>query len=243
MSNVSTGPETVKEATSICKDNLDKNCTYPVTIFAAPLSAFVLSEFSKSKINNFYPNEFFYPICNLIDERQEILVVENGKTTPLRKGRLHYYDNSTAEEHMAHIYGSVHRHMSFHPIEDYETYKEVLYGTKGLIDVIKSGDGIIVWPPLTEHFMGRNVSSGHFVSQGIESITHTNSKIFLYCQKDIFDSPDTEYSELSHLFMRALLFELQHLKYQLEEPVAWAYKYSWDRKYLSKYKHQFNDIV
>lgn len=236
-----TGPEAVNKAISLRKDPSLGDAS---VVFVAPLSA-VLTKPSKNSNEN--PRTFFSPVCSLLREPQELLLVENGKRTPIRAAKLFYYDNSTAEEYVAHSHDAFHGLMVQKPITDYESYKQLLYGIEVNAEAIQPGDGVVVWPPLTKHFISRDLEDGHYVDEGILGRSRTYSRIMLYADKRLFDTNNDNAIKFARLFVRLLIFEMRLLR---ENKDGWFFRHMYlnfpgteGYKILKGYQSQFKNML
>ena len=228
------GPETVNIARKVVKNREDNG----ITIFAAPLSAFAMA---KSDSEEDAPTNFFYPICSLIDEEQTVLVVENGQAVPFKKGHIHYYDNSTAEEHFMKIREKV-SNAEFLPVDGYENYTELLESGSSEDNKVEAGDGIIVWQPLTDYYYNHDVSGGYFVVSDPKGIMSTKSKIMLYCDKASL-TKDGKEKELVITFIKAFLSEFGFIKRKLSGRFKTLSALTYQARYLSSYTSNFRDLV
>lgn len=200
-----TGPLTVQAArdrvSRITHESLDQQ-----VIFAAPLSAFCTAP---AMPNENSPNQVFSPVINLLNERQDVLVVEGGANTPVRRGVLYYYNNSTAEECVGRFDLSLLKYFDLCAVSDYDSYKLLLAGQaipQG--PTIGAGDGIITWPPLTDYYVGKSIGAGYYKSGVFELGSTFESRIMLFAEKRVFSDASSFESRLAWAFMRNLNMEL-----------------------------------
>lgn len=235
----SSGPQTVNFCTN---EKIRNSNSTPILLFAAPLSAFVTKEFS-DLIDN--PSSYFSPVVRLFPEVQQLITIENGNKTPVSHPRVIFYDNSTAEEYKERVYEQLSPFVKFEAVKSYEKYKQLLKGdTQNEYAPLKPGDAIVVWPPLTDFFIGRKNGEGHFVRNGIDGIDHSHSQIMLFSDKSILNVDSSNKNErFAQLLVKLILFEMRKMKQNYKGVFGFWYKHFLTAKNLHGYKDTFVEMV
>lgn len=219
--NITTnGPDTVAEAVARRNCNGDSD-DEPYICFAAPLATMTayqaggLVSDDRSQTDHVEVNPYnnFVPVTALIEEKQEILFLQDYSRTPLyrRRPKLYYYDNSTSEECVAKLAIKFQKRYEVVAERDYALFKDHLSDSYIPGRSMEPGDAIALWDPLITYYKDRAIGNG-VLSRFKESDKVSNfSQIFLYADTRIADTALQDRELIVH-FLRALIMELRVLK-------------------------------
>ena len=216
-SDTQTGPETIKRCIELYDNTQQKSIFYS---FVAPQFAYTTLEVYKDKKTNnlVKPGDFFVPIINLTNERQEVLFLE-GKNSLPRENKLFYLNNSTAEEYAVEKFVSIDSIFSPEKIDDFSEYKMLLKGEKIRGDLyMREGDGIVLWEPLTTFYLNKRIRNSHLkkpkTSDPDVFQNYSDSKIMLFVESAL-DSENHNFAKFYNLIMKAFILKV-HLRQQMQ---------------------------
>lgn len=244
-SHSNTGPQTVWNAATGILSSTEDERQSQIRMFAAPLSAYVMYDPSSPETPDGHEelSTFFEAVCVLIKEQQDILVVDDGNRVPIRKSRILYYNNSTAEECWAKSASVTQPIFSKAIIDKYEEYLAYLQGGAPQNEQpLKPGDAIVTWPPLTRFYEGKAVGSAHFNRKNVfEKNLTSMSRILLFTEKrDIGRSDDL--NKFEDLLIESLIHTMLDLRITYEK--RWLPTHVFDHwKFLSPYRSMFRDLI
>jgi hypothetical protein len=210
-----TGPRTVRGAVLGIRDRPEGEASDEIRMFSAPLSAYVMYDHQDPETNtpNISLKDHFECLGVVAKEPQEILLLDDRRRIPVRKGRFLYYNNSTAEECWARLDPSIHTLFERTPVDNYDHYLAYLRGgtpSVGQMPLLP-GDAIVTWPPLTSFFDGKSVGKAYYASEALFGASaHVDSRILLFREK--FDETETEnVKEFAGTFTHAMILALYRL--------------------------------
>lgn len=217
--NSLTGPQTIRSSVEIKLNNPTHN---KLVTFIAPLSTFITAQISNEDGTESDPRHFYVPIISLTSEDQELYFIEGSTSIPNGKRKLFFYNNSTAEECVAVLNDTLDERFEPQRINDYENYKQLLNGNSIIEDGLKmeSGDGIVLWTPLSEYFREKDISDNFFsdfncLQNYRFNSNKTESKIMLFAEKDL-SHYNLEHQLLYKLIINALVLKIAIIKRELE---------------------------
>ena len=235
-----TGPQTVRSSRELLSRLRNQNSEERV-VFVAPLSAFCTAP---TIVGEPSPDKVFMPVVSLITERQDLLIVEGGSTTPVRKGTLFYYNNSTAEESVARLPLRALDVFNVVSVEDYTDYKKLLRGEAVQEHgYLRPGDAIVTWQPLTDYFLGRSIGAGYFTNVPFELGSSFDSRIMMFADRSIFDDANSPSSELAWAFMMRLNVELLSMRQQYHSAARSWFRIFTGDPITRNYKNLFKELI
>jgi hypothetical protein len=208
-----TGPRTLSSAVTAIKtrDSDDSN----VIMCVAPLSAYVM--FDGNDLETLQQpvdlKEKFDAKAVVICEQQSVLVLDDARRTPVRKNKLIYYNNSTAEECWSLIDSDISSLFERDDVDSYGDYLALLSGRETqLRKKLRAGDAVITWPPLTSFFKGKEIDGAHFSAEpAFEKGARTTSRILLFVEKnDLRELADARQS-VANAFAELLILHMYKL--------------------------------
>ena len=218
--NSLTGPQTIRSSVEF-KSNVSNQ--KKLIAFIAPLSTFVTAQIHNDNGEELDPRNYFVPVITLTSEDQELYFVEGSSSVPNGKRKLFFYNNSTAEECIAIINKSLNERFIPSRINDYEHYKLLLNGSSIIDEGVKmeSGDGIVLWTPLTEYFKDRDIKNKYFSNFSSQEnynyiSNRSESKIILFAEKEL-SIYSSEIQKLYKLVLHAMVLKIAIIKRELED--------------------------
>ncbi len=244
-SSSSTGPQTIWAALNAASARAAASAEDELIMFAAPLSAYVMFDPQSPETPDHVGelSSTFEAVCVLLHEKQDILVVDDGNRVTVRKGRILYYNNSTAEECWAKSAITTRPIFDQRIINRYSDYISYLIGRAPQNEQpLRPGDAILTWPPLTRYFEGKSVGTGYFNRTNVfERNLSSTSRILLFserrnpgCQTTLHDFSDI----LVDCFMGTML----DLRIKYDKTVVPTHVFDhW--RFLSPYSDMFRRLL
>ena len=197
----------------MAKENGSNN----IEVFVAPLSAVVTfvpkalrggtnDQVSQAK----FPDDFYVPIFPMIRELQNVLYLQSYDSLSPSEPKIWYYNNSTAEECVAIGGEKITQIYRTDKVDEFSKYLDLISGDKKTKSGLNPGDGIVVWPPLTDVFEGATFSNGVLVrKKGSDAKFSAESQIMLFADKEMLNHSD---KQIATLFLKALVLEMRSLQ-------------------------------
>lgn len=215
-----TGPQTINSAVTAAREKAADDTS--IIMFVAPLSAYTMFD-GKDPETPQTPIDLErrFEACGVIvREQQHVLILDDARRTPVRKNRLLYYNNSTAEECWSMLSDEVRSLFLRESVDSYDDYLSLLAGRDTPSrKKLRAGDAIITWPPLTSYFDGRENDGAYFSKDSAFEIgTRTVSRVLLFSEKVDGDESTDMRAKLAATFPQLLVLFMYKLHNDFKKP-------------------------